>query len=298
MGVYDFQIGQQVARVRNVILPIEVDVLTHGGEVLVIEPLPAWDLPGWETHTEQSDQDGNLVLVPLLIDAMDPLTIVSAGYDYKAKAETHHTLMEEMVATRGDAVLAVPSYMGIINESQTYIHCPGYDYRTEQPGIWRFWNGIPVTDANRDAVKAILTYGAKRISASHWETLSWLGGMSEQGEGADAFDMWAYVVNPALLNEYGEQIVLEHLDWEGEEDVLQTAVAYQEMVDLGYLWDGRPDPGVMPTLQFDSMDEALIDYPDAVRLWNTIVYRRQLARSRYFIQQANARLTQYTEDSL
>lgn len=300
MGVYDVQIMRSATQVGNVVFPVEVDVLTHGGEVLILEPLPAWDMPGWDyVRSDQLDQDGEVVMVPMLVNALDPETIVSAGYDYKERREVHHRLIDEMVTERGDVVMAAPSYLGCIDESQTYLLHPGFDWRTEQPGVWRFWEGLPVTDANRDAVKAILTVGLTRVTSSKWEQLAWLASVDEQGDGASATDLWAYVQRPELLTEYGESAVQEYIEWESEDSVIDTALAYQEMVDLGFLWDGSEvDIGPSPTLEFRPMSEVLADYPEALHLWNTILRRRNACSLRFINSHTNPNQAAYQENLL
>ena len=298
MGVYDYQIGQQVADLGNPITPVEVDVINHGGEVLVIEALPTWDRGGYDDVYPQLDQDQEVVYVPLLINAIAPETVILSGYDYKTRTREGRTLIRDMVLEHGDIVMAVPSYIGVISEKETYLLHPGHDWRTEQPGVWRYWAGIPITDANRDAAKVILNVGVDRVRKSDWETLVWIASMSETGEGPEAFDIWAYVCKPELLNDFGMDCVAQHIEWDGEEDALQTALGYQEMIDRGYVWDGSETQEDTAPLHFDPMSTVLQNHPEALRLWDLMLSRNQQYRGRYLNASEHPGFTEQQESYL
>lgn len=285
MGVYDFQIGEQVARVGNAILPIEVDVLTHGGEVLILEYLPSWEPCGCGAFHVQHDQHGEPIRLLSVIKVVDPRSIHHSEMDYVAGEMVHVSAIEQVCQEHGEElVLAVPSYIGTVDLKQTpTFGYMDYSYWSENLRFFRFWNGLPITEANREQVKILIEAVERRVLLSHWEELLYIGEMGQDGnENCDPDLLWAYFFAPETIEEDDIDHVLETVDsFNDEETARQTAISYMERRDEGYFGRLEGDRIVVRALEFEPMETYLVGRPDVLDLWNTLLYRSSLAHIRY-----------------
>jgi len=258
MVFWDYQIGDlEAIGVR--VDPEQIMVLEQGGEVLVIQHLLSpWC---WEGDTSGTDdQNGDPVYIPVRMKACSPLDKFTPTW----QRTDEDTVANHLDREHGEQWRLFPSYVGVV-EHRVWEGPGSYDEGLD----WaRVWNGYPVMDQQTLALMEKIEAAARsRLYESFYEQLT-------------------MVVEWELSAEWDSELLWEDVsEWErlglDPDQGMTMRGVFEELYANRIIARPEASPeeirNLVP-LQFAPMSDYLREEPEALALWNRMVYRRESSK--------------------
>ena len=264
MGFWDAGIGGLEASGISV-SDDQIDMLEEGGQVLVIKGLLS-PFHWYGDETGILDQDDNLVYVPLLMEAVAPMSTELP--EWRISGRQIRKFMDDYT---GDTMWrAWPSYIGeyIQEATESPYGCESFSYA-------RVWDGTPLVSAtDRMLAHEIFTAARKRVNDSVYEEFCILTEFESSGSYSVS------QLDPFLAFESEDVQGLEDFDEYDPGYMHCVLSAYRDLLAGNYLTNcDDQDPRDLKDIEFKPMSHYLGWLPEAMVMWERMVSRHENAHA-------------------